>query len=135
MKHLKTFVVAVVLMMTATQVLGQNSSENFLEFWRKYKSDFSFQKQRTVFPVPFIYYDFEYNGEPDDGVKVTEYIQADKWKFETFRNSSEAHIEIEQRNDTYEVWYRGNECGIATSFIFRRRSGRWYLTQIVDYSD
>ena len=130
MKSLKLLIVASILLVSATSCF-QPKSEEFSTFWKSYKSDLSFQKQRTDFPLPYSYYDFD----SDEGAMVTEKIQEKEWVFQNFQNDEESRVEIEQNDGNYEVWRRGNENGIAVVFIFSQREGRWYLTQVFDYSD
>lgn len=130
MKSLRLFIVTAVLLVSATSCFHQKP-EDFSTFWKSYKSDLSFQKQRTAFPLPYSYYDFE----SDDGTMVTENIPEKDWRFQDFQSDDESRVEIEQNNGTYEVWRRGNENGISIVFIFSQREGQWYLTQVTDYGD
>lgn len=130
MKSLKLLIVAAILLVSATSCF-QTQSEDFSTFWKSYKSDLSFQKQRTNFPLPYSYYDFD----SDEEEMITEKIQENEWVFQNFQSDEESRVEIEQNNDNYEVWRRGNENGIAVVFIFSQREGRWYLTEVFDYSD
>ena len=129
MKRLKLFIVAAILFVLATSCF-QPKSEDFSTFWKSYKSDLSFQKQRTAFPLPYSYLDFE----SDEETMITENIPEKDWIFQDFQSDVESRVEIEQNGDTYEVWRRGNENGIAIVFIFKQREGRWYLTEVNDYS-
>ena len=130
MKNLKLLIVAAILLVSAASCF-QTQSEDFSTFWKSYKSDLSFQKQRTDFPLPYSYYDFD----SDEEAMITEKIQENEWIFQNFQSDEESRVEIEQNNDNYEVWRRGNENGIAVVFIFSQREGRWYLTEVYDYSD
>ena len=130
MKNIKLLIVAAILLVSATSCF-QTQSEDFSTFWKSYKSDLSFQKQRTNFPLPYSYYDFD----SDEEAMITEKIQENEWVFQNFQSDEESRVEIEQNNDNYEVWRRGNENGIAVVFIFSQREGRWYLTEVYDYSD
>ena len=130
MKNIKLLIVTVVLLVSATSCF-QTKTEDFSTFWKSYKSDLSFQKQRTNFPLPYSYYDFD----SDEEAMITEKIQENEWVFQNFQSDEESRVEIEQNNDNYEVWRRGNENGIAVVFIFSQREGRWYLTEVFDYSD
>ena len=130
MKNIKLLIVAAILLVSATSCF-QTQSEDFSTFWKSYTSDLSFQKQRTNFPLPYSYYDFD----SDEEAMITEKIQENEWVFQNFQSDEESRVEIEQNNDNYEVWRRGNENGIAVVFIFSQREGRWYLTEVYDYSD
>ena len=130
MKNIKLLIVAAILLVSATSCF-QTQSEDFTTFWKSYTSDLSFQKQRTNFPLPYSYYDFD----SDEEAMITEKIQENEWVFQNFQSDEESRVEIEQNNDNYEVWRRGNENGIAVVFIFSQREGRWYLTEVYDYSD
>ena len=130
MKNLKLLIVAAILLVSAASCF-QTQSEDFSTFWKSYKSDLSFQKQRTDFPLPYSYYDFD----SDEEAMITEKIQENEWIFQNFQSDEESRVEIEQNNDNYEVWRRGNENGIAVVFIFSQRDGQWYLTEVFDYSD
>ena len=130
MKNLKLLIVAAILLVSAASCF-QTQSEDFSTFWKSYTSDLSFQKQRTAFPLPYSYYDFD----SDEEAMITEKIQEKEWVFQNFQSDEESRVEIEQNNDNYEVWRRGNENGIAVVFIFSQREGRWYLTEVYDYSD
>lgn len=130
MKSIKLLIVASILLVSATNCF-QTKTEDFSTFWKSYTSDLSFQKQRTDFPLPYSYYDFD----SDEEAMITEKIQENEWVFQSFQSDEESRVEIEQNNDNYEVWRRGNENGIAVVFIFSQREGRWYLTEVYDYSD
>jgi len=130
MKSLRLLIITAVLLIAATSCFRHNTEE-FSTFWESYRSDLSFQKQRTVFPLPYSYYDFE----SDEGKMVTENIPEKDWVFQDFKSDVESRVEIEQNNGTYEVWRRGNENGISLVYIFNQREGQWYLTQVNDYSD
>ena len=129
MKNLRLLIVATFLMVLTTSCFNQNKEE-FSTFWKSYKSDLSFQKQRTAFPLPYSYLDFE----SDEETMITENIPEKDWIFQDFQSDVESRVEIEQNGDTYEVWRRGNENGIAIVFIFKQHEGRWYLTEVNDYS-
>lgn len=89
--------------------------ENFTEFWELFCSDPMFQKSRIGFPLPYTYYEEEW--ENNDDIEVNDYLYSEEWHYDKMYDI-ETQIKIEQKDDSYIVTRSGRENGICIIYIF-----------------
>lgn len=130
MKTLKLlFVIA--LLISATNLSAQKT-ENFKTFWKSFVADSVFQKERTQFPLTYIYFQYgEIEEEHDD--MITEKLSADDWWFLILEDQYSKN-KFKKENDKYIVEQVGIENGIYIKFTFAAIDGKWYLIRMVDQS-
>ena len=130
MKTLKLlFVIA--LLISATNLSAQKA-ENFKTFWKSFVADSVFQKERTQFPLTYIYFQYgEIEEEHDD--MITEKLSADDWWFLILEDQYSKN-KFKKENDKYIVEQVGIENGIYIKFTFAAIDGKWYLIRMVDQS-
>lgn len=104
--------------------------ENFKKFWKSYTSDSVFQMERTKFPLPLTYYEYDEDSETE----ITENIGAEFWLFDNFVDES-YKARTEKENDMYIVTKTGIENGIHVRYYFAVTDGKWYLVKITDSSN
>ncbi len=130
MKILK-IALAVALLISATNVFAQKT-ENFKTFWKSFVADSVFQKERTQFPLTFMYYQYgEIEEEHDDLIK--EKISADDWWFLILEDQYSKN-KIKKENGRYIVEQIGIENGIYIKYTFEAIDGKWYLVMLFDQS-
>ena len=79
MKILKFVLISILIAFAAINCSAQKT-ENFKTFWKSFVADSVFQKERTQFPLTYMYYQYgEIEEEHDD--LITEKITADDWWF------------------------------------------------------
>ena len=87
------------------------------------------------FPLPYIYYEFEYEEDDEGSTEITNYIKANDWKYDKIYDYTDS-IEIKQQKEgEYSVVQYGKEPFIIIENIFKRYNGEWYLVKTYDYSD
>jgi hypothetical protein len=103
-------------------------SEDFKNFFSKFKSDSLFQIQRIDNPISVIISDEESEEEEKQDVKYVSFNQKD-WdvKIELKTN--------EESKDTMNVILEGKDTGIHIEHLFVKRNDKWYLFQIKNLSD
>ena len=134
MKHLRVTLLAVVLLITATNIFAQQTAESFQTFWESYTTDSTFQEGRTLFPLPFSYWDFS-DFEIEDTPRLTDSISAKDCSYQDFSDTPDYQVKIQQKYVTYVVVFLGEENGICVEYVFGQYDGKWYLTKIDDYSN
>jgi hypothetical protein len=112
--------------------------ENFNYFIVKFFAIEEFQKERTIFPLEYSYYE-----NYPDKIK-TIIINKDNWEalIDTvyvsshyFRNIYD-NFEHELRNTNKRVFaYEGNETGTAIYYYFELKDKKWLHTKREDFSD
>ena len=135
MKHLNVILLTIVMLITSTITFAQQPDENFQTFWKSYTTNPAFQKERTIFPLPYIYNDFDDGEENSDATETIHYIHAKDWNYDDFHNNSGSQIEIQQKNGIYIVYRIGINNGIWEEYHFNLYDGRWYLSKFYNYSD
>jgi len=126
---LKLLLITIAICTGAYNCSAQNA-ENFKKFWKSYTSDSVFQMERTKFPIPLTYYEYE----DDKETEITEDIGAEFWLFDNFVDES-YKPQIEKVNDSYVVTKTGIENGIYVRYYFAANEGKWYLVRITDSSN
>lgn len=114
----------------------QNSlvQEKFTDFWKLFHGDPVFQKSRIKYPIPYVFYENEYDGT-DEVQQTIRYIKETEWNYDEIYDNI-TFIEIVEKNqDSYIACRRGNGCGIYIDYYFELFNGKWYLTKVEDYSD
>lgn len=130
MRNIKIIISIITLCTMAIYCSAQsNAPENFKKFWKSYTSDSVFQMERTKFPLPLTYYEYD----EDNETEITEDIGAEFWLFDNFVDES-YKARTEKENDMYIVTKTGIENGIYVRYYFAVTYGKWYLVKIVDRS-
>lgn len=120
---------------TVIKVL-QNSlvQEKFTDFWKLFHGDSVFQKSRIKYPIPYVFYEYEYDGT-DEVQKTIRYIKETEWNYDKiYDNVTNTEI-VEKNDDSIIAIRRGDGCGILIEYYFEIFDGKWYLTRVEDYSD
>jgi hypothetical protein len=109
-----------------------SDTENFNEFFEKFKSDSLFQVNRVKFPwkIP-----------TEDGEELT--INKTEWQHSSFdyqeefaTRSIDAYTqETRTYGDTVRIELRGVDNGIHVDFIFATIDNKWFLVSEEDLSD
>ena len=115
---------------TGTYNCTAQNTEPFKKFWKSYTSDSVFQMERTKFPLPLTYYEYD----EDTETEITEDIGAEFWLFDNFVDES-YKSRTEKENDSYVVTKTGIENGIYVRYYFATTDGKWYLVRIIDSSN
>lgn len=126
---LKLLLITIAFCTGAYNCSAQNA-ENFKKFWKSYTSDSVFQMERTKFPLPLTYYEYD----EDNETEITEDIGAEFWLFDNFVDES-YKARTEKENDMYIVTKTGIENGIYVRYYFAVTDGKWYLVRITDSSN
>lgn len=128
---LKLLLITIAICTGAYNCSAQNA-ENFKKFWKSYTSDSVFQMERTKFPLPLTYYEYD----EDNETEITEDIGAEFWLFDNFVDES-YKARTEKENDMYIVIVTktGIENGIYVRYYFATTDGKWYLVRITDSSN
>lgn len=105
----------------------QAGSEDFLDFWRSFCNNPSFQKSRVKIPLRYIIYEtyFDDYGE-EINQETTSFIY--EWKYEKL--SEEFEIQIEKDHDSYKVYFDHKLYQFSLLYVFNQYKGKWYLTEI-----
>ena len=131
MKNVKKLFLIAIMCIAASYCSAQsNAPENFKKFWKSYTSDSVFQMERTKFPLPLTYYEYD----EDNETEITEDIGAEFWLFDNFVDES-YKARTEKENDMYIVTKTGIENGIYVRYYFAVTEGKWYLVKITDSSN
>ena len=131
MKNVKKLFLIAIMCIAASYCSAQsNAPENFKKFWKSYTSDSVFQMERTKFPLPLTYYEYD----EDNETEITEDIGAEFWLFDNFVDES-YKARTEKENDMYIVTKTGIENGIYVRYYFAVTDGKWYLVKITDSSN
>ncbi|MBR3947603.1 MAG: DUF4348 domain-containing protein [Bacteroidales bacterium] len=131
MKNVKKLFLIAIMCIAAIYCSAQsNAPENFKKFWKSYTSDSVFQMERTKFPLPLTYYEYD----EDNETEITEDIGAEFWLFDNFVDES-YKARTEKENDMYIVTKTGIENGIYVRYYFAVTDGKWYLVKITDSSN
>ncbi|MBO7651355.1 MAG: DUF4348 domain-containing protein [Bacteroidales bacterium] len=131
MRNAKFILLIIALFTIASYCTAQsNAPENFKKFWKSYTSDSVFQMERTKFPLPLTYYEYD----EDKETEITEDIGAEFWLFDNFVDES-YKSRTDKENDSYVVTKTGIENGIYVRYYFATTDGKWYLVRIIDSSN
>ena len=131
MKNVKKLFLIAIMCIAASYCSAQsNAPENFKKFWKSYTSDSVFQMERTKFPLPLTYFEYD----EDNETEITEDIGAEFWVFDNFVDES-YKARTEKENDMYIVTKTGIENGIYVRYYFATTDGKWYLVRITDSSN
>ncbi len=131
MRNIKIIISIITLCTMAIYCSAQsNAPENFKKFWKSYTTDSVFQMERTKFPLPLTYYEYD----EDNETEITEDIGAEFWLFDNFVDES-YKARTEKENDMYIVTKTGIENGIYVRYYFAVTDGKWYLVKITDSSN
>ncbi len=131
MRNIK-FIISIIALCTMAIYCSAQKAENFKTFWKTFVADSVFQKERTQFPLTYMYYQYgEIEEEHDD--LITEKISADDWWFLILEDQYSKN-KFKKENDRYIVEQVGIENGIYIIFTFAAIDGKWYLIKIFDQS-
>lgn len=111
-------------------------SENFDDFFNKFKSDSLFQMERVKFPLTLVTWDL------DDNL-ATEEISRENWRYLRLEYKNEFGTreidaytqEIKIYADSAKLELRGVDNGIHVDYVFNKVNGQWTLTTERDYSN
>lgn len=106
-------------------------TEQFDEFFNRFRQDSSFQLSRVRFPLPWY-------SQADD---ATRQLTRKSWQFEPFYSAQETYTQV---FDNFAMWLADSDervfalIGVASdirqNFFFRRLDGRWFLVRVEDLS-
>jgi hypothetical protein len=102
--------------------------ENFDDFFEKFKSDTIFQIQRIDKPLSVIISDEETEEEEKQEIKYVSFNQKD-WDVKIQFNI------VKVSKDTMNVILEGKDTGVHIEHLFAKRSDKWHLFQIKNFSD
>jgi len=135
------FIIFLTLNLKCQKINESYKYENFDYFLIQFFGMEEFQKERTIFPLEYSYYDP--SSEISSRIK-TIFIKKEEWtpiQDTTFVNSKYFrkiydNFEKKYRPTGERVFaYEGNETGIAIFYYFKLKDKKWYLIKKEDYSD
>ena len=106
------------------------ASEDFNDFFKKFKSDSKFQVSRVLFPL-------KYQMNNDDFELADYTISKDKYKVLKLNNKADEKylkriISINKQKATLQQ--RGLDNGIYIDYIFELKDNKWFLKTWIDQS-
>lgn len=109
-----------------SQNLKGEKLSNFTAFFKRFYSDSSYQIQRIVFPLQFIYY--------DDNIEKQELIIKKEWGFITIDKEIATETKIISHSKVRVIYYIPDTC-FYQLHDFELRNGKWILVKITDQSN
>lgn len=105
----------------------QCNNEDFNSFFKRFKTDITFQRERILYPLLIIIED-EYEPESYYDNKIV-------FLFEDSLNSNEVIYTLKQINSfCFEVIIQIDNTGMNQVFVFKLDKNKWYLYQLIDRS-
>ena len=130
--------IKLVLLFFCLPLLLKSQNEAFDTFIRKFALDSVFQMDRTQFPLPCIYWDYEEDKEAEFAIAKKEW----RHKILHFGMENEGH-------DAYPVFYDNFDCQFRDTgemvfrwrgftdmdvrYYFKRLDGKWFLVKVLNY--
>lgn len=111
-------------------ISNTTENEEFVYFWDNFKFNKEFQRTRIIFPLKYLY--IEYNDTSCKDDTIVNYIE--KSDFNNYDFISEnLHFEFSAYGDNItSVLLTLPETGINIEFFFERINNTWFLKEVLD---
>lgn len=124
---MKTFLENVKTSSSKTPKKEVAMNEDFNTFFKKFKSNSQFQKERIIFPI--IIAESGFGGDPDIETKYNK----SNWEFIDFSSLNEpgGFKEFNEKSDKYINLTVGiKNSDVYANYLFKKKNGLWHLTKI-----
>jgi hypothetical protein len=101
--------------------------ESFDEFYHKFYSDSTFQRNRITFPLINLLWDV------DKKSYDKEIINANEWEF-TSLDDNKYLKKITKSEFRVKLNIQIQDTGVSVNYIFNLKNGKWFLDKIIDES-
>lgn len=134
MKHITRCLLFLVFACSASIAFGQDATnEDFGIFWKKFKTDSTFQKSRIQFPL-------KYNGhvageESKTPIKKSDWRYKDNefWLDYKLINTSKPEKGDQAATQERKLSYAPKDEGFANAFHFKLIDGKWFLVKVEEW--